>query len=46
MGKVFLIALGLLVLVVAGGVAYFAVSEIPPPAGKVEHVIPLSRLPH
>jgi hypothetical protein len=46
MGKVFLIALGLLVLVVAGSAVFFAVSDMPPPAGRVEHVIPISRLPH
>lgn len=46
MGKVFLIAIGLLVLAVAVGVGYFAVSDIPPPAGKIVHMIPASRLPH
>jgi hypothetical protein len=46
MGKVFLIAVGLLVLVVAGGLGYFAISDIPPPPGQVQHVIPASRLPH
>jgi hypothetical protein len=45
MGKVFLIALGLLVLAVAAGIGYFAVSDIPPPAGRIVHAIPASRLP-
>lgn len=45
MGKLFLTALGLLIIVVAVGVAYFAISDPSPPAGKVEHAIPDSRLP-
>jgi hypothetical protein len=46
MGKVFLIALGLLAIVIAAGAGYFAVSNVPPPKGTIVHVIPSSRLPH
>jgi hypothetical protein len=45
MGKAFLIALGLLVLVVAGGIGYLAASNLPPPSGRIVHAIPASRLP-
>lgn len=45
MARVFLTVIGLLIVVAAIGVAYFAVTDVPPPSGKIEHVIPESRLP-
>jgi hypothetical protein len=46
MGKMILIAIGLLVVVVAGGVGFLAVWDIPAPTAHVEHVIPDARFPH
>jgi hypothetical protein len=45
MARVFLTVIGLLIIIVVLGVGYFAVTDVPPPAGKIEHVIPESRLP-
>jgi hypothetical protein len=45
MARVLLTVIGLLIIIVIVGVAYFAIVEVPPPAGKIEHVIPESRLP-
>ncbi|HEY5210777.1 MAG TPA: hypothetical protein VIJ42_15170 [Stellaceae bacterium] len=45
MGKLLLTVLGLLLIVIVAGVAYFAISDVPPPSGKIEHAIPDSRLP-
>ncbi|HXE16324.1 MAG TPA: hypothetical protein VN632_03785 [Stellaceae bacterium] len=40
MARVLLTVIVLLVVVVGLGVAYFAVTDVPPPSGKIEHVIP------
>jgi hypothetical protein len=45
MGKLLLTVIGLVVIVVAAGIVYFAVADVPPPFGKIEHAIPDSRLP-
>jgi hypothetical protein len=45
MGKILLTVIFVLIVVAAGGVAYFAVTDVPPPAGPIEHPIPVSRLP-
>jgi hypothetical protein len=45
MARVLLTVISLLIIVAALGVAYFAVTDVPPPAGKIEHAIPESRLP-
>lgn len=45
MAKVFLTVIGLLIIAAAVGVVYFAVTDVPPPAGKIEHVIPELRMP-
>jgi hypothetical protein len=44
MGKVVLIAFGLVVVVIAGGVGFLSVWNIPAPTAHVEHVIPDARL--
>jgi hypothetical protein len=46
MGKVVLIGVALLVVVIAGGVGFLMVWDIPPPTQHVERVIPDARLPH
>ncbi|MGH6981549.1 MAG: hypothetical protein ACREFC_10115 [Stellaceae bacterium] len=43
MARVFLTVIGLLIIVVVLGVAYFAVTDVPPPSGRIEHVIPEQR---
>jgi hypothetical protein len=45
MARVLLTVIGLLIVIVVAGVAYFAVIDVPPPSGKIEHVIPESHLP-
>jgi hypothetical protein len=45
MARVLLTVIGLLIIAGVVGVAYFAVTDVPPPAGKIEHAIPESRLP-
>jgi hypothetical protein len=45
MGKIFLTVILVLIVAIVGGVAYFAVSDVPPPAGKIVHSIPAARLP-
>jgi hypothetical protein len=45
MGKIVLIGLGLLVVVIAGGVGFLSMWDIPAPAAHVEHVIPDARFP-
>ncbi len=45
MARLFLTVIGLLIIAAALGVAYFAMTDVPPPAGKIVHVIPESRLP-
>jgi hypothetical protein len=45
MARVLLTAIGLLIVAVAIAVAYFAITDLPPPSGKIEHVIPESRMP-
>jgi hypothetical protein len=45
MGKILLTVIFVLIVVAAVGVAYFAASDVPPPAGKIEHPIPASHLP-
>jgi hypothetical protein len=44
MARVFLTVIGLLIVAAAIGVAYFAITDVPPPSGKIEHVIPESHL--
>ncbi len=46
MGKAVLIGVALLVLVIAGGVGFLMMWNIPAPAQHVERVIPDARLPH
>jgi len=45
MARVLLTAIGLLIVAVAIAVAYFGITDLPPPGGKIEHVIPESRMP-
>jgi hypothetical protein len=45
MGKIVLIGVGLLVVVIAGGVGFLSVWDIPAPNTPVEHVIPDARFP-
>jgi len=44
MARVFLTVIGLLIIVAVLGVAYFAVTDVPPPSGKIEHIIPEQHL--
>jgi len=46
MGKVVLIGVGLLAVVIAGGMGFLSVWDIPAPTTHVEHVIPDARLAH
>jgi len=46
MGKLVLIAVALLAVVIAGGVGFLSMWDIPAPSAHVEHVIPDARLPH
>jgi hypothetical protein len=45
MAKILLTILALLIVIAAIGFAYFAFVDTPPPGGKIERVIPDSRLP-
>ena len=45
MVRVLLSVIIILLLVGFVGVAYFAYTDVPPPTGKIERVIPESRLP-
>ena len=45
MARLLLTVIGLLIVAVGLGVAYFAVTDVPPPQGSIVHVIPESRLP-
>jgi hypothetical protein len=45
MGKVFLSVIALVILAVVAVIGYFAFTDIPPPAGTIEHAIPESKLP-
>jgi hypothetical protein len=46
MGKLVLIAVGVLVVVVAGGAAFLMVWDVPAPTAHVERAIPDARFPH
>lgn len=45
MAKVLLTVVFILIVVAVAGVAYFSVTDVPPPAGKIEHPIAVSRQP-
>lgn len=45
MGKIILIILALVILAACAVFAYFAFVDTPPPPGKIERVIPESKLP-
>jgi hypothetical protein len=45
MGKMVLIGVALVVVVIAGGVGFLAVWDMPAPTAPVEHVIPDARFP-
>jgi hypothetical protein len=45
MARIVLTVIGLLILVIAAGLAYFALGDLPAPQSKIERVIPDSRLP-
>jgi hypothetical protein len=42
MGKILLTVIFVLIVAIVVGVGYFAVTDVPPPAGKIEHPIRVS----